>query len=114
MLPIFEGGILDYPSWQSTFYCNVHIQNQVVMYKCLALDQAVSPAIRRSLFTGLGTSAHEYWMRTQRLEDAYGGQQRQTMALVNRLDCLKSIGKKGSGLQEAVFVLQQIIHTPFW
>ena len=114
LLPVFQGNILDYPSWQATFYCNVHVQNQVVMYKCLALDQAVSLEIKKNLFSGLGTSAYEYWLRTQRLDDTYGGQQRQTMALVNQLDCLGDVSKSMEMLQKSVFVLQQIIHTPFW
>ena len=114
LLPIFSENILDYPSWQSTICQSIHVQNRPVMQKCLALDSCVSDRLRSEMFTGLGTSAYEYWLRTQRLDDRFGGEQRQMAALMYKLDCLRNVEKSTQALQQAVYVLQHIIHTPFW
>ena len=114
MLPVFSGKVLDYPAWQATFKHNVHVQNVDVMWKCIAFDQYVTEDVRTQLFGGLGTGANEYLLRTRRMDEKFGGKQRQMISMMKQLECLKNIDKSPGALQQATFTLQHIIHTPYW
>ena len=89
----WDGTIHDYPNFRHTYYRMVFVQREHYMHKILALEQMVPEDIRKELFHGLHNTVSDLGQRLQRLEDRYGGQEKQLKQIINDLQKLGAKGK---------------------
>ena len=107
---MFVGNVASYPGWQATVVSLIHVQNVEVIHKCQALDKCITEDVRKKLgFHLLGANDYEYYLRIVRLEDYYGGKDRQLEALIDNLRCLGKVGKERGAEAEAHFALDHFL-----
>ena len=89
----WDGSIRDYPNFKHTYYRMVFVQREHYMHKILALEQMVPDTIKTELFHGLHHTVSDLGQRLRRLEDRFGGQEKQLKQIVNDLQKLGGKGK---------------------
>ena len=89
----WDGSIRDYPNFKHTYYRMVFVQREHYMHKILALEQMVPEDVKKELFHGLHNTVSDLGQRLRRLEDRYGGQERQLKQIVGDLQKLTNKGK---------------------
>ena len=89
----WDGTVRDYPGFKHNYYRMVYVQREHYMHKILALEQMVPEQIKKELFHGLQYTVEDLGQRLQRLEDRYGGQEKQTKQIVNDLQRLHTRGR---------------------
>ena len=89
----WDGIIWDYPKFKHTYYHMVFAQREHYMHKILALEQMVPKSIKSELFHGLHNTVQNLCQRIRRLEDWYGGQEKQLKQIVNDLQKLARKGR---------------------
>ena len=85
-LPKFDGSVRGYPGFRSNFYNMVYVQREHYLTKLLALEYMVPDKVKRSLFHGLQNTIQDFGHRITRLEEEFGGSERQVQYLVDLLD----------------------------
>ena len=89
----WDGTIRDYPNFKHNYYRMVFVQREHYMHKILALEQMVPDSIKKELFHGLHNTVPDLGHRLRRLEDRYGGQEKQLKQIINDLQKLGAKGK---------------------
>ena len=89
----WDGSIRDYPNFKHTYYRMVFVQREHYLHKILALEQMVPESIKTELFHGLHHTVSDLGQRLRRLEDRFGGQEKQLKQIVNDLQKLGNKGK---------------------
>ena len=89
----WDGSIRDYPGFKHNYYRMVYVQREHYMHKVLALEQMVPEHIKKELFHGLQYTVEDLGQRLQRLEDRFGGQEKQTKQIVSDLQKLQQRGR---------------------
>ena len=92
-LQTWEGTVRDYPGFKHNYYRMVYVQREHYMHKVLALERMVPENIKKELFHGLQYTVEDLGQRLRRLEDRYGGQEKQTKQIVNDLQRLQGKGR---------------------
>ena len=89
----WDGTIRDYPDFKHNYYRMVYVQREHYMYTVLALEQMVPENVKKELLHGLQYTVEDLGQRLRRLEDRFGGQEKQTKQLVNDLQKLQGRGR---------------------
>ena len=89
----WDGTVRDYPGFKHNYYRMVYVQREHYMHKILALEQMVPDNIKTELFHGLQYTVEDLGQRLQRLEDRFGGQEKQMKQIVQELQRLQGRGK---------------------
>ena len=89
----WDGSIRDYPGFKHNYYRMVFVQREHYMHKILALETMVPESVKKELFHGLQYTVEDLGQRLRRLEDRYGGEEKQMKHLVNDLQKLQSRGR---------------------
>ena len=89
----WDGTIRDYPSFKHNFNRVIYVQREHYMHKILALEVMVPERIKTELFHGPQYTVEDLGQRLQRLEDRYGGQEKQIKQIVQDLQKLQTKGK---------------------
>ena len=85
-LPKFDGTVRGYPGFRSNFYNMVYVQREHYLAKLLALEYMVPEKIKQTLFHGLQNTIQDFGHRLTRLEEEFGGSERQVQYIVDLLD----------------------------
>ena len=93
-LPKFDGKVRGYPGFRSNFYNMVYVQREHYHPKLLALEYMVPEKIKQSLFHGLQNTLQDFGHRLTRLEEEFGGSERQVQYLVDLLDKARKRGSR--------------------
>ena len=109
----FYGTVGSYPGWKQSFIEMVHVQNTPVAYKCRALDAYVTDGVRTSLFKNLGYNEHEYALRIERLEQFFGGEDRQIAYLIGELSNISKMGDSTRALMKTEQSLARYLDSQF-
>ena len=80
-LPKFDGTIRGYPGFRSNFYNMVFVQREHYLNKNLALEYMVPDKVKQTLFHGLDNTLQDFGHRLKRLEEEFGGSDRQVQYL---------------------------------
>ena len=91
-LPKFDGTVRGYPGFRSNFYNMVYVQREHYLKKLLALEYMVPEKVKPSLFHGLQNTIQDFGHRLTRLEEEFGGTERQVQHLVDLLDKARQQG----------------------
>ena len=89
----WDGTIRDYPGFKHNYYRMIYVQREHYMHKILALEVMVPEHIKKELFHGLHYTVEDLGQRLQRLEDRFGGQEKQMKQIVNELQKLQTRGR---------------------
>ena len=109
----WDGTIRDYPNFKHTYYRLVFVQREHYMHKILALEQMVPEEVKKELFHGLHNTVSDLGQRLRRLEDRFGGQEKQLKQIVNDLQKLANKGKVPySELRKAVEDVSAYLDRP--
>ena len=82
------------PVFRSNFYNMVFVQREHYLSKLLALEYMVPEKVKQSLFHGLHNTIHDFGHRLTRLEEEFGGTERQVQYLVDLLDKARRRGPR--------------------
>ena len=82
----FDGTLRGYPGFRSNFYNMVYVQREHYLTKLLALEYMVPDKVKQTLFHGLQNTIQDFGHRLVRLEEEFGGTERQVQYLVDLLD----------------------------
>ena len=89
----WDGTVRGYPGFKQIFYQLIYVQREHYIHKILALEQLVPDSVKKELFQGLQYTVDDLGQRLERLEDRYGGQEKQVELIVNDLQRLQSKGR---------------------
>ena len=81
----FDGTVKGYPAFRKNFYELVYVQRVGYLHKLMALEYMVPEKIQKELFGDLDNSAAHFGRRIKRLEQRFGGQDRQEQYLIELL-----------------------------
>ena len=81
----FDGTVKGYPAFRKNFYELVYVQRVGYLHKLMALEYMVPEKIQKELFGDLDNSAAHFGRRIKRLEQRFGGQDRQEQYLIEML-----------------------------
>ena len=81
----FDGTVKGYPAFRKNFYELVYVQRVGYLHKLMALEYMVPEKIQKELFGDLDNSAAHFGRRIKRLEQRFGGQDRQEQYLIEVL-----------------------------
>ena len=90
----FDGTVKGYPAFRKNFYELVYVQRVGYLHKLMALEYMVPDKVQKELFGDLDNSAAHFGRRIKRLEQRFGGQDRQEQYLIEVLTEAKA---KASG-----------------
>ena len=85
----FSGYVEDYFRFRETFYKCIHVQPVATFYKVMALDRLITNPKTQAMLSDLGTSDQAYADRIQRLEEAFGDEDKYQNHLMNSLTELR-------------------------
>ena len=85
----FSGYVEDYFRFRETFYKCIHVQQVATFYKVMALDQLIKNPKTQAMLSDLGTSDQAYADRIQRLEEAFGDEDKYQNHLLTSLTELR-------------------------
>ena len=85
----FSGFVEDYFRFRETFFKCVHVQQVPIFYKLMALDNLLQNPRTQAMMADLGTSDQEYADRIQRLEHAFGDEDKYQSHLMTNLTELR-------------------------
>ena len=85
----WDGTIKEYPLFRHSYHSLVFAQREHYIYKIMALEYMVPDSIKKELFHGLHNTIQDLGHRILRLEERYGGQEKQMKTLVESLQSVQ-------------------------
>ena len=86
----FDGTVKGYPAFKKNFFELVYAQRIGYLHKLMALEYMLPDKIKRELFYDLDNSPVHFGMRIKRLEQHFGGRDRQVQHVMEILNQAKS------------------------